>query len=285
MCLAVPGRLQVGETELPKNWSWQDAIGLAFAVRGYKWDYGTGRGFVPAPFTKPAGRFGFLAATLLNIAIYLLAFDVVGSILSLFPCSADETGISMFLQHLPPIERYFISTLTQIATSLALVVGFTMHYEITAFISVALLGSTPSDWPPIFNAPWCATSVSNFWSRRWHQILRSTTLDAGGRPLRAVLGSVGGKAGQRAGLVIGAFVVCGLIKDVGMWNHTGEWDHEGSLFFCAQAVVVLAESAFYNLIGRRVGGLWGQVWTAVVLLGGGQRLSECFITATRRVRC
>lgn len=39
----------------------------------------------------------------------------------------------------------------------------------TLFIS---LGSSPAAWPPIFNRPYHATSLQDFWTHRWHHIFR-----------------------------------------------------------------------------------------------------------------
>ncbi|KAI0296090.1 hypothetical protein B0F90DRAFT_1747190 [Multifurca ochricompacta] len=56
------------------------------------------------------------------------------------------------------------------------------QYHIVSFIGRTLLRQPASQWPPNSHRPWLATSVHDFWSFRWHQLLRHFFVTFGARP-------------------------------------------------------------------------------------------------------
>ncbi|KAG8732641.1 hypothetical protein FRC10_000784 [Ceratobasidium sp. 414] len=118
------------------------------------------------------------------------------------------------------------------------------------------------EWPPLFDGPLEATSVRDFWSRRWHALFRRTFLAAGGQPGAAAGGYLGGfvdsafapkagksnisarKFGMRLGGVMGVFLASGLMHDWGVWG-TGQGTEFRSItsYFLLQGVAVIAEEA------------------------------------------
>ncbi|KAF9237187.1 hypothetical protein BU15DRAFT_63353 [Melanogaster broomeanus] len=78
--------------------------------------------------------------------------------------------------------------------------------SVTAMLGVAVFQQHPSQWPPLFDSPWSSTSLSDLWSRRWHQTFRHTFLAVGGRPFNFLFGRLGG--------VLGVFLVSGLWHDL-----------------------------------------------------------------------
>ena len=58
-----------------------------------------------------------------------------------------------------------------ISVCIGILLSITLPYTVTSCLAVCL-GSHPSSWPPMFNAPFTSTSLVDFWTRRWHAIFR-----------------------------------------------------------------------------------------------------------------
>ncbi|KAI6139048.1 hypothetical protein BKA82DRAFT_4229397 [Pisolithus tinctorius] len=72
----------------------------------------------------------------------------------------NPSGDTIFDSTLPPLARYVRSS--------------------TITISMA---QDRAQWPPVFDKPWKADSLRDFWGYRWHQLFRRTFVILGGRPL------------------------------------------------------------------------------------------------------
>ncbi|KAI6125247.1 hypothetical protein EV401DRAFT_1938643 [Pisolithus croceorrhizus] len=230
-----------------------DALDLAFNVRGVGWNWSKGLCFPPD--TRPTSRLSF--------AIYVLLSAVFHSFLCgvLHSCHASEGTI--FDDTLPPLIRYTRSSITSTLTLLAIYAVIQMNYDIGTFIGDL------AQWPPIFNKPWKATSLHDFWTYRWHQLMRRSFIVLGGWPLGFVFG--------RVGYVLGSFLASGILHSVLM--ATLSWNIEWwcmPLSFGMMAVAVIIEHAFTQITGRRVGGWIGRVWTIVWLLMWGNMMVDRF---------
>ena len=64
-------------------------------------------------------------------------------------------------------EQLIFSLSVCIDTALAI----NITYGLTSMTAVAL-GSSPASWPPMFNSPLSASSLADFWTRRWHAVFR-----------------------------------------------------------------------------------------------------------------
>jgi len=239
-----------------------------------------GAGLVVPKITKPLERKAWFRATFKSFVVNFFLFDLCESLAKLAPSAASPAGASIFISHLPPVQRYIVSTAIHVITGLTFIVGFGTVHDLCALVDVFVLGHSPEDWPPLFDAPWCATSVSEFWSRRWHQTMRPALLDLGGYPLQWLL-SPFGKTARRFGLVIGSFLASGILHDFGMWNMQREFVPDALLFFGLQGLAVCAENVLHRITGRRVGGWPGLVWTYALIVIGGQPMSECPVTSPR----
>lgn len=74
-----------------------------------------------------------------------------------------------------PDPLYKIPLWQQCSFAITLCFGtsITLDIHYTALSAFAVwLGNDPSNWPPLFDAPLQATSLSDFWSKRWHQLFR-----------------------------------------------------------------------------------------------------------------
>ncbi|KAH7096723.1 membrane bound O-acyl transferase family-domain-containing protein [Auriculariales sp. MPI-PUGE-AT-0066] len=266
LCFASPGRLRVGEKTLPPSTSWRDALDLLLSPRGYGWDFGTGTGLV-SPFKVPIDRAQFIRTTFIRAVSSYFFFDFLASLVLLAPATSAGLGSTIFIEGVPPAQRYLLSTLFTLGTGVGASLCLSMLYDLLVLFSVCVLDQPFFEWPPLFDAPWLATSLHDFWARRWHQVFRSTFLHLGGYPLEWLgLG--------RAGRVVGAFLASGFAHDLGIWAIDREVHYQAMVFFTLQGLGVVAERVFLKLTGRKVGGWPGRVWAYIVILGAAQRMID-----------
>ena len=303
------GHSSVPNTDLKKSSSplrgLADAIEVIGSVRGIGWDWG--KGLYLAAETRPLDRSSFIKATLQTFILTFLSLDLIESFLKLLPpfrrpsggsvffmTSApsflDHTFLSPFIKSHPElagvITKYTVSTGISFSIGLAIIAGFEMCYALLTLFCVGLLGHNTESWPPIFDHPWRATSLADFWGKRWHQTLRQTFFVFGGYPLqfimvqvlRPVLGQK--KAGSigRIGLVLGTFVASGLFHGLSIYGMgEGGVDHTATLYFTSQGLLLFAERIWRKVTGKRVQGVWGRIWTYSAVLFGIEFCSECFV--------
>jgi Membrane bound O-acyl transferase family len=249
----------------------QDVLELTFTLRGLGWDFGEGV-YTPRS-TRPQERKAFLRATLNSFLISFFILDFVEAIIKQVPGVGHPSGGSIFFPNLPLPTRYLVSTAIHLLTGLALVSGFNMVYDLITLLAVAVLGHSPSSWPPVMDKPWAAQSLHEFWAKRWHQLLRQTFLVYGGIPGRKIAGEVG--------LVLGTFLASGLFHECTILAMGCEWDSRVPLFFLLQGGSVIGERIWKKATGRRVDGILGRLWVyfAIVILG--QPLGKCFTSPAR----
>jgi len=115
--------------------------------------------------------------------------------------------------------------------------------------------------------PLTASSLTDFWSRHWHDLLKDVFVEAGSIPLTSLVLWASGSRKPHPKLlrlcgVMGAFTVSAIIHEVGMWTvGSFDWQLRTSIFFISQGVGVCLENLFKSLTGRRVGGPLGRLWT------------------------
>ncbi len=112
---------------------------------------------------------------------------------------------------------------------------------------------------PIMNAPILASSVSDFWSRRWNLAFRDVAHKFVFRPTVGRLGVAGG--------TVLVFLVSGLVHDVVISGSAGAGYGLPTLYFLLQAFGLLIE---HSRLGRRIGlgkSMFGRLFAIVVVLG------------------
>ncbi|KAF8135098.1 hypothetical protein EV363DRAFT_1582292 [Boletus edulis] len=208
-----------------------DALDLISSYRGYGWDWSR-RLYIPHE-TRPTNRIAFaLHASLSAVAHAFICVGFYLAALTMLPLGVGDVpgGSTLFDETLPFWLRLPSS----------------MHH----FSSHRLRNlRLHADWPPAFDSPWRATSLSDFWGRRWHQFLRQVFLLVGGYPLSLVLG--------RDGIIIGAFLASALWHHIIVLTLGGRQAEYWWMFvgFGMMGPGILAEQAFRRVTGRRVG--WG----------------------------
>jgi len=251
----------------------QDVFELMFSLRGLGWDFG--KGVYTPPTTRPQERKPFLRATLSSFLAAFLLLDIIDSAIKLVPGVGDPFGGSIFFPDLPFPTRYIVSTVIHILTGVALVAGFSMVYDLMTLFAVAILGHSPSAWPPVMDNPWASQSLHEFWAKRWHQLFRQTFLVFGGIPGRKIGGDVG--------LVLGTFLASGLFHECSILAMGCKWDSRVPLFFLLQGGSVIGERVWKKMTGRRVNGLLGRMWVYFDIMILGQPLGSCFMFILRAV--
>ena len=227
-----------------------DALEISFELRGVGWDFGKGV-HVPVQ-TRPLLRNLFLRATFRSFFFHFLVLDFLDSTFKMFPGVGTIQGGSIFYASLPPLQRYALSTLIHIITGTAMLSGFQMIYDLVTLISIGLLGSLPSSWPPILDDPWSSDSLHVFWSKRWHQLLRRTFMVYGGYPGKWLFGNFG--------MVQGVFIASGLYHECALYTMGRGFDHRVTLFFAMQAPLLVCEKLWQKMTGRKVVGPFGRLW-------------------------
>ncbi|TFK28057.1 hypothetical protein FA15DRAFT_665836 [Coprinopsis marcescibilis] len=243
-----------------------DALELAYTLRGLKWKFGQGM-YIP-PFERPLERSAFLRATFVSLAKNFILLDLLDSLVKLFPGVGTPVGGSMFYSDLSPIARYTVATVIHILTGAAILSGFHMVYDLITFVAVTLFGSSPRSWPPVMDNPWISQSMHEFWSKRWHQVLRQTFLVFGGYPGKWIAGKVG--------MVFGAFIASGLFHECAMYSMGRGYDHSATLFFGSQGLVLLLERIWKKVTGRPVGGWPGRLWVYFIMFVAAQPMTNAW---------
>ncbi|KAJ4479931.1 membrane bound O-acyl transferase family-domain-containing protein [Lentinula aciculospora] len=247
-----------------------DASDLAFGLRGIGWDWSQGL-HIPSETRPTTSKSSFVFWTFASIAFHFPMFDFLHYLVqSLGPGTfGTVSGGSIFDRSLPPLMRYCRSTFISFLSGLVVYCAIQVTYDFCTLIGIVVLQQSPIQWPPVFDKPWRADSLSNFWAKRWHQLFRHFFVGVGWVPLYPVFGRIGG--------VLGTFLVSGFLHYLGLWGLGNGSDVVGMIgFFMLMGVGVILEGFWKKLTGSRVGGWIGSVWTAVWLLGWSNLLVDAW---------
>lgn len=137
-------------------------------------------------------------------------------------------------------------------------VVFVLHFGLFHLLS-CLWRRAGYDAPPIMNHPWAATSLSDFWGRRWNRAFRDLAHRFFFLPLAK-------SVKPRLALLLG-FVFSGLIHEVVITVPAGGGYGGPTAYFCLQGLGVTVE---HSRFGKSLGlahGWRGRVFAALVVLG------------------
>lgn len=143
-------------------------LDLATSVRGTSWypkthwDWAP-RALVNSP-TRSMTRNRFLVSKCLSLLPQYLAMDILDS---MNKSRIWDKSATYPITDLPWYEQLVFSTSVCAQVALSISLPYTL-----ISLSFVLLGSYPESWPPLLNAPFAATSLADFWARRWHALLR-----------------------------------------------------------------------------------------------------------------
>ncbi|KAI6138127.1 membrane bound O-acyl transferase family-domain-containing protein [Pisolithus tinctorius] len=237
-----------------------DALDLSFNMRGVGWNWSKSLRFPPD--TRPTSRLWFTVHVLLSALYHSFICDTFHVMARAFSPETftNPSGDTIFDSTLPPLARYVRSSTITISMAVTIYGALQMMYDIATLFGVIVLQQDRAQWPPVFDKPWKADSLRDFWGYRWHQLFRRTFVILGGRPLRFIFG--------HAGYVMGSFLGSGIFHNIVllMLNRSVEWWCM-LLAFGMMAVGVILECAFTRMTRKQVGGWTGRAWTMAWLAG------------------
>lgn len=241
-----------------------DVLDLVTTLRGHGWNWS--RGLHVPHETRPTNRMTFALYSLFSAIVHALMCGSLSR--AIYVWTGGDKGSSIFDETLPFFARYLRSSIISILAGFQIYTVMQMGYDASTVINVLLFRQDPIRWPPLFDKPWCSTSLNEFWSHRWHQLFRRMFLLCA-HPFSLVFG--------RAGTIVGAFLASGLIHCVLMAPFERNIEPWSFLVgFGMMAPGVLAERAYYKLTGKRVGGVVGWFWTLTWLLLWGNMITDGF---------
>ena len=252
-----------------------DALDLFCNLRGIGWSWSTGLK-LPPERRNTSSTSSFLLSTLRKFLVYLFLFDFALYTVQSFGFSPLDpthpiTGTSIFLESLPPLQRYLRASFISFISGLVVYYAIHLMYHLLTLISVTFLGHAPEQWPPLFLKPWYTTSLNEFWAVRWHQLFRHNFIAFGGVPGLFLFG--------RVGAVMGAFLVSGVLHYFGLWGMGRGSDFLSVAgFFLMMGVGTLLEYVFKLVTGHRVGGLGGWLWSVLWVLVWGNMLVDAWLS-------
>lgn len=143
-------------------------LGKLSTVRGASWFQGHSWDWAPKHIMSytlgSKSRMNWLASRLASLTTFYILSDIFDTINHSRKWSPfDQHPVTM----LPIPQQLLFSLSVCVCTLLGIVVPVTIYSVI--FVG---LGSSPSTWAPMFDHPFAATSLEDFWTRRWHHIFR-----------------------------------------------------------------------------------------------------------------
>jgi len=253
---------------------WQvalDAFDLCCNLRGIGWNWSKGL-HLPKETRRTDSRILFILSTLRSFILTVIIFDVLHYTVQSFGWETFGSGSGGTIfgdESEPAVLRYPRATLVAFLSGLTICLGIQVGYYMLSLIGLVVFQNDPKTWPPIFDTPWFATSLADFWARRWHQAFRDLFVSCGSKPLARVFG--------RMGTVMGAFLISGILHVTGLWGMgrgTEFWTVAG--YFLVNGVGLILERLWKQLTGRRVQGVWGNVWTMIWVVGWGVFLVDAW---------
>lgn len=165
------GKIQPLPTTFRARVLW--SIDLLLSMRGTSWFKDTHWDFCPPPLLRPEhqkSRLAFLRERVLHFLGLILILDICDAI--------NRTGTWDIYNDYPITSLpYYQQIVYAISVCIGTALSIDKPYTLVAIISVAL-GSDPASWPPQFNHPFTAISLSDFWTTRWHASFRRVSFIA-----------------------------------------------------------------------------------------------------------
>lgn len=248
-----------------------DAMDLSFNLRGIGWNWS--QGLQVAPETRPTSpRSAFVLSAFRSVILHFLGTDTLQYFIQSFaPTTIGSAhGGSIFYTSLPLFNQYLRSSTIALLMGLVVYNAIQGCYNVLTIIGVLIFCQHPSQWPPVFNTPWRYTSLTNFWSKGWHQLFRTSFITIGAIPLSFLIG--------RIGSVIDTFLVSEMLHDFGMWGMGQGMEFQSvTVFFLAMGGGIILETMWKRVSGYRVRGWLGLIWTLVWVVGWSNILVDAWL--------
>lgn len=225
-----------------------DAFDLMCNQRGIGWSWGSEsflRTRPPPPSLATVTFKLFFKLTVFDIAHYMLQYNR--------PSLDTPAGDTLFDPELNLVPRFALAMFFTLCGGIVIYTTVDAMYHLSTLVGRVLLRQPATHWPALSARPWMATSITDFWSFRWHQFFRNTFVAFGARPGGALFG--------KPGALFGAFGVSALIHYVGLWGLGKGTEFSSASFFLLMGVGAVLERVWLLVTGKRVQGFWGWAWT------------------------
>ena len=262
-----------GDTQTPSTLQTAtDAFDLSTNLRGHGWAWSAGVKIPPE--TRPtSSTSAFISSTTTSLILHGVLFDLLHYCVQWFdPLTiGSAVGGTIFDFSMPPAQRYLRSSTITLLSCFMIYSLFQTGYDICTLLGVLVFRQHISLWPPLFRDPWFATSLTELWADRWHQLFREIFVSLGGRPMARLLGRVGG--------LFGSFFLSGLLHHVGLWGMGNGSDFRKVVgFFVMMGTGIIMEHIFRLITGQRVSGFFGWLWMSLWVIGWAHILAEAWAT-------
>ncbi|CAE7087994.1 unnamed protein product [Rhizoctonia solani] len=253
---------------------------------------------IPQDTRGDASHLQFYTHTFLLFLRHLFIYDTLHAIIESIGALGTPQGDTIYRHKFAITKNLEIPTVFPLipAVWISLMVGLVVWHSMTTAHYLCTLLTAPlaclpasispysrpalalkKEWPPLFDNPLAATSLRDFWSRRWHASFRRNFWVVGARPgayagesIGSLIGNLletaipsgrlisagfgAGKAprlkdeakvlGSRIGGVMGVFLMSGLLHDFGMWGMGRGMDFRHVTgYFLIQGIGLIVESA------------------------------------------
>lgn len=239
-----------------------DVFDLSFGVRGIGWEFGTNpRVYLPKD-KRPLdqGRLAFVTPTIKSLLIHFILLDCVDCFMKTIPGVNTPEGGTIFLSSLPPLQRYALSFVITYWAGHIIPFCYTAIYDFGSLVMVGIFNDDPALYPPMFDSPWTANSVSSFWGKTWHQIVRQCFFFLGGWPAQYIFGAIHPSLAN-TGLLFGTFFGSGVFHSLVLIATSGQMGFGAMGYFMLQACFVAFERILYAATGYKFRGWLGYLWS------------------------
>lgn len=237
-----------------------DALDLCHNIRGCGWNWSRHLK-IPRETRPTSSTRAFAIVTLASLLRYLAFLDASQyAVQWISPILRTARGGSIFDTNLSPSIRYPTSFLLMALIGLFLYSYIQIVYHIMTLFGALIFRQDISLWPPVFDTPWMSTSLTEFWGRRWHQLLRNVCTTVGQKCPPSPSGCT-----RR---VFAAFLTSGIFHSLFLWGigRGADFMHVTG-FLMANGTGVVLEDKWRELTGNRMGGWYGMSWRYMWFFG------------------
>src|SRR6266511_860192 len=137
-----------------------DAFDLIFNLRGIGWSWSQGL-CIPEETRDVTSTRSFLLSTLQWFLQGFIAFDFCHYGVQWFSPKTigSPTGGTIYDPTLHPLTRYTRSTLITLLSGFITYLAIDTMYSLTTLLGIIVFRQSPTQWPPISNRPYFATSL------------------------------------------------------------------------------------------------------------------------------
>lgn len=218
-------------------------------VRGIGWSFAPPERVLPRPRPEPWAPFvrgyvlkliGLQVSMLLAQAVLIPARSIANAGQVWTYWIGDEPPL-WFDRIAPCIVTYLwgVATWSAIAMrgALGVVIAGFIHYLARSFSPISPKPFDTTSHPPLFRCSSRSTSLDDFWTYRWHCVMRRDVTSCGSTPMKKLFGWAGQTTRRMAG-ILGAFFISGSA-------------HEYSELYRRRPYVKSAENLVNRSLGRR----------------------------------